>query len=700
MKNKMKCYIDSFEIITLLLDKNLYVPNKMFFLLDGESKIRLEILDDYDEYAFHKYILKFIPSIELHKEYYIVDEKNNKALLRSGSVIRTQEFENRFKYDGPLGYEYSKEKTTFRMWTPVAKEVKLELINDNTLIPLHYTDRGVWEVTVDKDIEGYGYLYHVRVFEDFETVIDAFTMSCSANNKYCYVIDKNKLYQMKNKKPIYDGSYTDAIIYEASIKDFTCDLESENNGTYLGLLENNPTAKDSTGIDYIKSLGVTHIQLLPTFDFGGVDDIKKNAKYNWGYNPIMLTVPSGWYSKDPNDPYSRINELKMLIDGIHAKGLRVNMDVVFNHMYSAEDCPPDKIVPGYFYRVEADGRLSNASGCGNVMATERYMASRFVIETLKYYASEFNVSGFRFDLMGLLDIDTLNRVNEELRKIDNTIMLYGEGWNMINPLPDDKRPHMFNHSKLPNYAFFNDKFRDYVRGSQWNKTAGYSFDNTRNLFDLNHLFTGSCLDYFKFNEPNQSINYVECHDNFTFYDYGKYALGLEDKKIFDAARLAMSITVLSEGVPFIHAGQEFFRTKKGVENSYNSKISINRIDYKRRDRFIKNVNTLRDLISIRKEYKEFRLNTKTKVEHQVHILEGMLNSYSTAFILEGSEYQLFVIIKNDYNKDVLQLEKTRMIFDGFNRCDKKGNKHIISKPGVYVLRKDKEDANNWQNIWY
>ena len=700
MKDKMKCYIDSFEIITLLLDKTLYKPNKQFFLLEGENKTRLEILDDYDEYSFHKYILKFIPSIELNKDYYIVDEDKNKALLRSGSVIRTAEFENRFKYDGPLGFEYTKEVTTFRVWSPVAKEIKIELINDNVLLPMYYTEKGVWELKVNKDIEGYGYLLHIRVFEHFETTIDPYAISSAANHKYNYIIDKNKLYKMKNKKPSFSGSYTDAIIYEASIKDLTYDLESENRGLYAGLLENNPTKKDVTGIEYIKSLGVTHLQLLPTFDFGGVDDIKKNSKYNWGYNPIMLCVPSGWYSKDPNDPYSRINELKMLIDEIHGKGIRVNMDVVFNHMYSSEDCPPDKIVPGYFYRVEADGRLSNASGCGNVIATERYMASRFVLDVLKYYAQEFNVSGFRFDLMGLLDIDTLNNANLELRKIDNTIMLYGEGWNMINPLPDDKRPHMFNHAKLPNYAFFNDKFRDFIRGSQWNKTPGYSFDNTRNLFDLNHLMTGSCLDYFKFNEPSQSINYVECHDNYTFYDYGKYELHLDDNKIFDSARLAMSIVILSLGIPFIHAGQEFFRTKKGIENSYNSKISINRFDYKRRDRYYKNVCTLRDLISIRKEYREFRLNTKTRVEHQVHILEGMINPNSTAYLLEGNNYQLFVIVKNDYNRDNIELEYTRLIFDGFNKCDKKGPKYVFSKPGVYILRKDKEDAINWQNIWY
>ena len=698
MKEKMLCYIDSYDIITVLMNKEYYSPNKEFYLLDKDNKTRLEILDSYEEYEFYKYILKFIPTIELNKDYYIIDENKIKSILRSGSIIRTQEFDEKFRYDGPLGFEYSKECTIFRIWSPVAKEIKVELINENVLLPMHYTNHGVWELRVNKDIDGYGYLYHIRVFDKFEKTLDPYGISSAENHKYNYVIDKNKTYKMKNPKPTFLGSYTGAIIYEASIKDFTCNLESENKGLYLGLLENNPTKKGPTGIEYIKSLGITHLQLLPTFDFGGVDDVKKNSKYNWGYNPVQYFVPSGWYSKNPNDPYYRINELKELIDTINGMGIRVNMDVVFNHVYDSNES--DKVVPGYFFRVEANGRLSNASGCGNVIATERYMASRFVKDVLEYYAIEFNVSGFRFDLMGLLDIDTLNNINKELRQIDNTIMLYGEGWNMMNPLPDEKRPHMFNHAKLPNYSFFNDKFRDFVRGSQWNRTAGYAFDNTRNSFDLNHLVTGSCLDYYKFNEPSQSINYVECHDNFTFYDYGKYVLNLDDKKILDSARLAMSLVILSEGIPFIHAGEEFLRTKKGVENSYNSKISINKIDWARRDKYIKNVNTLKDLIAIRNEYREFRLNTKLRVEKNVHILEGMLNPYTNAYLLEGNQYQLFVIIKNDYELEKIELDNTKMIFDGFKKCNKKDIRFILNKPGVYILRKDKNDANNWQNIWY
>ncbi|MBR6072656.1 MAG: type I pullulanase [Acholeplasmatales bacterium] len=698
MKEKLMCYIDSYEIITVLADKSISVANKSFYLLDGDIKIRLEILDHYDEYEFHKYILKFIPMIELCKDYYIIDDMGNKGLLRSGSIIRTEEFDENFRYDGPLGFEYSKECTIFRVWSPVAKEIRVELINEKVFLPMTYTDRGVWELRVNKDIEGYGYLFHVRVFDYFEVSLDPYGIASSANHKYNYVIDKNKLYKMKNKKPTFLGSYTEAIIYEANINDFTCDLKDDNKGLYLGMLENNPTKKGPTGIEYIKSLGITHLQLLPTFDFGGVDDIKKTSKYNWGYNPVQYFVPSGWYSKHPNDPYSRINELKELIDCINGEGIRVNMDVVFNHVYDVNEC--EKIVPGYFFRIELNGRLSNASGCGNVIATERYMSSRFVKDVLKYYAKEFNVSGFRFDLMGLLDIDTLNELNKELRAIDNTIMLYGEGWNMMNPLPDEKRPHMFNHAKLPNYAFFNDRFRDFIRGSQWNKCAGYSFDNNRSIFDLNHLMTGSCQDYFKFNEPSQSINYVECHDNYTFYDYGKYELNCEDKVIFDAARIAMSLTILSQGIPFIHAGQEFFRTKQGDENSYKSKPSINKIDYRRRDRYINNVNTLRDLISLRKEYREFRLNTRHKVNSQAHVLEGMLRPQATCLLLEGTNYQLFVVVKNDYENDHIELEDTTMIFDGFKRCNLKRLNFHLTKPGVYVLRKEKKNANNWKDIWY
>ena len=695
MQSKLEAFIDSYDYLTILVDKSIDSKKKEFSLVDKKNLTNLEIISHVEEHNFNKYLVKFLPSIELNKDYKIIDELGNTTPLNSGAIIREPEFEEKFYYDGPLGVEYSKSKTTFRIWSPVAKEIYIELNikGKSERHDLTYIDKGLWEVTVKGDLDSIGYLYFVRVFDRFIKINDPYAISASANARMNYVIDPSKLYKMKYEKPELSGNYTDAIIYEASIRDFTQDVNGKYNGTYLGMLDDEKSPiGESKGLNYIASLGVTHLQLLPVFDFGGVDDINKDKEYNWGYNPVEYFVPSGWYSVDPNDPYSRINELLQLIDECHRLGLRVVYDVVFNHVYKYELFAFDNLVPGYFYRLDPDGRLSNSSGCGNVIASERLMARRFIKDVLVYFTKTFKASGFRFDLMGLLDIDTLNESYNEIIKYEDKIMVYGEGWNMMNPLPDDKRAHMYNHKAMPNYAFFNDRFRDFVRGSQWNRTQGFALGVEKNNYDLNNLIMGSCIDYYKFDEPTRSINYVECHDNYTFYDYCKYHSGLDEKNIKNASRLAMELVLISEGIPFIHAGQEFFRTKMGVENSYNSKGKINKIDYARRDKAIINVETLRDLISIRKEYKLFRLSTNKEIENMVHPLDGITTGNSTGIFFEDSYNKIILYVKNDYKDSELFSTGYSLIFDGKRKCDIIKNAHVFKQPGIYIFRKEK-------NIW-
>lgn len=698
--NKIHAFIDSYEIITILVDKTIKNPQKKFYLSNGSYKEPIQIITSYEESLFYKYVAKFIRGTSLHKDYYIIDDEGNEALLQSGSIVRTKEFEEEFKYDGPLGVEYHKEYTIIRVWSPVAKEIKVGIIKDNLeeQYSLFYKDCGVWEITLYGDYEGIGYILYSRVAKELVKINDPYAISSATNGEYNYIINPDKLYKMKYKKPKFSGNITDSIIYEASIRDFTCNLESENKGTFLGMLENNPTTKGyPTGIEYIKSLGVTHLQLMPIFDFGGVDDDKKDKKYNWGYNPEQFFVPCGWYSKNPNDPYSRINELLELVDNCHNLGLRVVMDVVFNHVFVCEKFAFDNLVPGYFYRVEYDGNKSNASGCGNVIATERYMASRFVIDALEYYTKVFNISGFRFDLMGLLDINTLNEAQVRLKKLEPEIILYGEGWNMMNPLPDSERPHMYNHYKMPEYAFFNDRFRDLIRGSQWNKSRGFAFDSEFNMFDISHLISGSCLDFFKFYSPTQTINYIECHDNYTFFDFAIKELGIDEDKAKDASRFALQTVIMSEGVPFIHAGEEFFRTKNGIENSYNAKDSINKFDYKRRDRYYSNIEGIKDLIEIRKEYPVFRLTKAGDIRKKLHLLDGLSDTHMVGILYQDNNYCFYVLYKNDYEVRKIPLE-AEMIFDGKKKCAIIKKEFKLEAPGVYILRKEiKNDENNWKN---
>ena len=381
----MKAYIDSYELISVLVEKSLCYPIKVFYLVDGDKKKKLEYLDLAEDcYEFYKFRMKFDNSIELNKEYIIEDECGNRCFLRSGSIIRSPEFERRFAYDGPLGVEYHKEYSIFRVWSPVAKKVTVEIYNKSKKdrYDFYYTSKGLWECIVEGDLEGLGYLYFVKVNERTQALLDPYAIASSENSKFNYIVDKNKFYKMKYKVPEFSGKYTDAIIYEASVRDFTNQLKSNKAGTFLGMVENTPTKEGPTGLDYISSLGVTHLQLLPTYDFGGVDDIDKDSKYNWGYNPEQYMVPCGWYSLHPEDPYSRINELLELIDECHKRGLRVIMDVVFNHVFHWKSFGFEKLVPGYSYRVNGDASVNNASGCGNTMATEKHMISRFICDTL------------------------------------------------------------------------------------------------------------------------------------------------------------------------------------------------------------------------------------------------------------------------------------------------------------------------------
>ena len=696
MIGKIEAYVDSFKEITILLDKAEFSENKSFRLIDrNNTVINLELINYWEEYEFYKFIAKN-PDVILHEEYFVVDEKDNRGLLRSGAVVRDPLFDEYFSYDGPLGMEYSKKRTIFRIWSPVAKGIYIEVNKngENIRYDLVYSKRGLWSVEIFGDFECAIYAIYVKVFDEYRRIKDPYALSSTANGEYNYIVDVNKFYKMKYPKPKFSGVYTDAVIYEASVRDFTYYLDDDQRGTFLGLLENRPTEGGPTGIEYIKSLGITHLQILPVFDFAEVDDLNKDKKYNWGYNPEQYFVPSGWYSKNPNDPYSRINELLELIDNCHKNGIRVIFDVVFNHVYRHEEFPFDYLNPGYNYRVDEYGKMSNASYCGNDFATEHYMCSRFIRDVLNYYAKIFNVSGFRFDLMGLIDTDTLNKAYASLSAIDKNIMVYGEGWNMGSPLPNEKRSHMYNYQKIPNYAFFNDRFRDFVRGNQFDRIPGYCFGNYKEeWFDLYHLVLGSCYDYYKFSNPCQSINYIECHDNYTLYDFAKIYLGGNQNEVEDGARLGLSMVILSEGIPFIHAGQEFLRTKQGVENSYNTKDAINKIDYERRDKYINLVNTVRDLISIRKEYSCFRMSSVEEMKKRIYPLSGLTNEGLAGCLLKEDKTELVVILKNDRIEKDINLESFVMIFDGFKKCNIKDNKYLIKEPGVYIFKGDNDRWN-------
>ena len=681
MNKNIMGYIDTYNEINIIYSKKVKSIAKSFYLYSGDDMLeKLTINYVSNEGSITKVSVKVSNKLNLHVNYYILDNLNNQIPVYTGSVVRTTEFESSYFFGGKLGFIYSKESTIFRIWSPVASSIYVELVyptGKKSKRELCYSQKGVWEVEIHGDLDGVAYIYYAKVFDKYRRINDPYGISSSANGKYNYVININKLYKMQYTKPKFTGNYCDAVIYEASIRDLTHHSDNKNKDSFLGLV-------DGGHLDYIKELGVTHLQLMPIYDFGGVDDIEKDEEYNWGYNPEQYFVPNGWYSSNPDDPYSRINELLELIDECHKRGLNVVMDVVFNHVYEKAKFPFEVLVPGYFYRVDGFGNYTNTSGCGNDIASEKRMCSRFIIDNLKFWADIYHMSGFRFDLMGLLDIETLNKAYLELKEIDPNIMVYGEGWNMPNTIPDAFRPHLYNHFKMPKYAFFNDKYRDLLKGNQWDKNAGIAFGRGGQIYDLFHLVTGCCLDHYRFEHPSQSINYTECHDNYTMYDYGKYVLKLDEDAIIDGCRLALQIIAISYGAFFMHAGQEFYRTKQGEENSYKSNDKINIYDLERKAKYAADIKGLASLLKLRKKYPEFRIDNPVIIEKRVKTVEHLCTDNVLVYTINGVSNKFSIVIKN--TKDSFKFQcPGNMIFNGHQHCNMIGPDYVLSDVGVYIF---------------
>jgi len=698
MKDKFYSYFDSFTKITIIYPKKQInsLDNKKFFVLIEDEKLELVIKSIDDIGLEYKFNCLLTESLSLNVEYTIIDEVNNRSCLRTGAILRTDLFEMLYSYSrNNLGFIYKKEETSFKVWSPTAKEVEIELVSPNGKINFYELDsmpKGVWGITVKGDLDCYKYRYRVRINSEFKTVLDPYAISSDANASYNYVVNPDKFYEFKYPRPDFSGKAVDAIIYELHIRDFTIDkcLNNKYAGKYLGLLEkiNTPNGL-KTGIEYIKDLGVTHVQLLPFFDFGGVDELNPNKDYNWGYNPVQYLVPEGSYSTNPNDPYTRINELRMLIDEFHHAGIRVVMDVVYNHVYKFDSFAYNNLAPGYFYRYDDRGMMTNASGCGNDIASERSMVNKFIQDSSRYWSHHMGIDGFRFDLMGLLDIKTINDVLTELKSACPDGLIYGEGWNMPSNVKPNMQANMSNCDLMPEVSFFNDRFRNAMKGNQWNGTNGYAIGGAVNFNELLYLITGSSVDNYLFNSPNQSINYIECHDNFTFYDYiKKNNPNLSEEVVKDYCRLGLSLVIISQGVPFIHAGEEFYRTKHGVENSYKSNDEINKIDWLKAQESIDSINMVKDLIQIRKEHSSFRLDRKSVIKERTYL------SYQESIKakITGPDENIVVFIKNNYNPEHIEFrDDVKFIFDGIKKTSEIKRAIDLSKPGVYIYVKGREN---------
>ena len=587
--------------------------------------------------------------------------------------VRSNDFDNYFSYDGELGALYEKEGTLLRVWTPTAKSVEVWIYADDsfkgpsTKIEMVQKPKGIFEAYLPGDQHGTIYVYKILFLNNRESIsVDPYARATTVNGMKSVIADLNRTNPdgWGERLPAF-GLPEEAIIYELHIRDFSISETSGivNKGKFLGLTEKNTqnASGRKTGLDYLIDLGITHIQILPMFDYATVDEANlTEPQYNWGYDPLNYNVPEGSYSTDPFDPFNRIFELKQMIRTLHDNGLRVIMDVVYNHVYDPKDQALERTVPGYFYRYNADGSLANGTGVGNDTASERHMMRKYIIDSVKYWAKEYHLDGFRFDLMGIHDSVTMNAIREALDKIDPSIIIIGEGWEMSTPLPEDLKASQRNAQAMPRIAHFNDSIRIALKGSDFGDEKDRGFISGKNYLEdllLRNIKGAMHLSsHSSYVDPEQVIQYVEAHDNLTLYDKLLRSNPDDSAEVrIKRHTLATSIVLLSQGVPFIHGGQEFLRTKAGVANSYQSPDEINQFEWERVTTFQESVAYVKGLIALRKSEYLFRLHTHEEIDAHFTTLSENFNII--AFSLTNSEKKYIVIFNGNRSDVIFRIQK-------------------------------------------
>lgn len=542
--------------------------------------------------------------LELGHSYHLILPTYGTVALDVSDATSFPGFDTRYLYSGPLGAVYSPSETSFYLWTPLASSVLLKYRKKDgdpwIITEMKRGEYGDYSLTLRGDYEGFLYRYVVVNSENPTETTDPYAKASTANGGNSVVVDFAKLQVDFHREalPVLN-SPVDAIIYEGHVRDLTIDSHSDivHKGKFAGLMEPGRKSEKGhpAGFDYLKSLGITHLQLLPLYDYETVDELHPDKSYNWGYDPAQYFVPEGSYATDPKDPTCRIKELKALVSAYHAAGIRIVMDVVYNHVYDYARSVFEKCVPNYYFRRRPSGRIANTSGCGDDFATEKPMARRLILDACRHWIVEYGIDGFRFDLMGIMDVTTCNQVADMAKKIDPSFILYGEGWDMGGEV-GVPLAHMGNAAKLPRFAFFNDQYRDSLKR--------YLVGDEEAMQVFKSSFVSSSIDFIvpkRFSDATQTINYVECHDNETFYDFvasRQPEWSLSDR--LDIVKLANQLVLLSFGIPFIHMGQEIAQSKWGDGNTYNKGDHYNKFSYRLLDERFAMVEDFKKAVAFRK----------------------------------------------------------------------------------------------------
>ena len=570
-----------------------------------------------------------------------------------GCTPSKKQYESYADYPVPskpfIEMEYAPQATHFTLWAPTADEVRLLLYKEGDgghayeTVAMQPAEEGLWTTTVTRELKGEFYTFNVKVNNHWLGETPGISArAVGVNGKRGAIIDfadTNPQGWEDDQRPEL-RSTAQAIVYEMHHRDFSISPTAGSSypGKFLALTETGTHNLQgaATGIDHLKELGVTHVHLLPSYDFASIDESAlENNAYNWGYDPLNYNVPEGSYSTDPYTPTTRIREFKQMVQALHQAGIRVVMDVVYNHTFNIERSNFQRTVPGYFYRQRSDGTPADASGCGNETASDRPMMRKFMVESILYWMREYHIDGFRFDLMGIHDIETMNIIADSARCELPTVLIYGEGWAASAPqLPVTQLATKANTHHMHGIAAFSDELRDALRGPFNDDTKGAFLAGIPGMEEsIKFGIAGAishpqiCYDSVNYStkpwaaQPTQMISYVSCHDDMCLTDRLHASIPeLTTDVLVRLDKLAQTAVFTSQGIPFIQAGEEVLRDKKGVHNSYNSPDSINAIDWSRKSTHTDLVNYYRGLINLRHLHPAFRLGDAELVRKHLEFL--------------------------------------------------------------------------------
>lgn len=681
------------------------ITNKSFFKLKKGDDVIKELdcsLSNNSQYLGGQVVEFAIPSsheVDITAPYTVVDEPATvdeainfaKRAVSKNKLFSTEKFETDFGYTGTLGAEYSAAQTKFTVWAPTAAELRLNLYDAGTggtatVTEMERGEKGTWTITKTGDLKNKYYTYSVKNGNKLDEVVDPYARSGGANGKRGMIVDLDSTDPSgwgAQKNPTL-ASNTHAVIYEAQLRDLTIHESSgvpaEKRGKFLGLTETgtkNASGK-ATALDHLKELGVTQVHFQPLFDFASVNEdfttatYNKDGEYNWGYDPLNYNMPEGSYSSDPSDGTKRVNEMKQMIMALHNADIQVVMDVVYNHVSDAAGSNFEKLVPGYYFRTDAAGKYLDGSGCGNATASERVMFRKFMIDSVKYWTEEYKVDGFRFDLMGLHDIKTMNDLYDALHEINSDVIVYGEGWDAIadeNGLPEADQAKIKNAKQMPNIAFFDDVIRDGLKGSVFSVTDIGFISGKANSDSAVYVGAMGATGDFA-GSPIQNINYVACHDNSLLWDKLNASVDASRDTLKDINRLAAVSVLTSQGIAFFPAGEEMLRSKPTTEtnsydnrptayktdpdyyfsdNSYKSPDSVNAIDWNLLDTNADMVEFYKGLIAIKKTWPQFQIDNKEDIDACVTVNDTDKKDGVAVYVVKdpNGEQSAVVILNNN-----------------------------------------------------